>query len=260
MAQIPLTSQISRSRVIIFSLIAATVIWLFNELNKEGYTLQVRYPINLTYNDSLYIPITPLPQSASAVLTGNGWTLLRKSFRFTNKPVSYPLNNPLAVNTLNTSALASIMTEQIKDVRISHVVLDNTMLDFEERVVKTSVLKIDSLGIDLFPKFVVSSIINLRPTTVTFDGPSSLVNDIADTLLVKVPAKKIRSNYDEELPIRYPQSPLLKSSTERVFVSFEVAEFLGNTVPTPAKAVEPTKEAPEKQQVKTATKKAKSKK
>jgi hypothetical protein len=136
----------------IFSLIAATVIWLFNELNKEGYTLQVRYPINLTYNDSLYIPITPLPKSVSAVLTGNGWTLLRKSLSFANKPVAYPLNNPLAVNTLNTNALASIMSDQIKDARISHVVLDNTHVDFEERVIKISLLKIDSLGIDLSPQ------------------------------------------------------------------------------------------------------------
>jgi hypothetical protein len=237
----------------IFSLIAATVIWLFNELNKGGYTLQVRYPINLTYNDSLYIPITPLPKTVSAVLTGSGWTLLRKSLPFTTPPVSYPLNNPLAVSTLNTTALASIMSEQVKDVRISHVVLDNTHVDFEERVVKTSLLKIDSLGIDLSPKFVVSSIINLRPNNVTFDGPASLVSDIADTIMVRVPAKKIRGNYDEELPIRYPQSPLLKASAERVFVSFEVAEYFGSIVPTveKEKTVEPKKkETPVKQKPK----------
>ena len=214
----------------IFSLIAATVIWLFNELNKEGYTLQVRYPINLTYNDSLYIPITPLPKSVSAMLTGSGWALLRKSLPFSVKPVDYPITNPLGITTLNTGTLASIMSEKVKDVQISHIVLDNTGVDFEERVVKTSVLKIDSLGIDLYPKFVVSSIINLRPNRVTFDGPASLVTDIPDTIMVRVPAKKIRGNYDEELPIRYPQSPLLKAGTERVFVSFEVAEFLG-TIP-----------------------------
>lgn len=258
MAQLPLTSQPSRSRITILSLIAATVIWLFNELNKEGYTLQVRYPINLTYNDSLYIPITPLPKTVSAVLTGSGWTLLRKSLPFTTQPVSYPLNNPLAVSTLNTTALASIMSDQVKDVRISHVVLDNTHIDFEERVVKTSLLKIDSLGIDLSPKFVVSSIINLRPNSVIFDGPASLVSDIADTIMVRVPAKKIRGNYDEELPIRYPQSPLLKASTERVFVSFEVAEYFGSVLPTAEKVAEPKKEAPVKQKSK-ASKKKKSK-
>ncbi len=231
MAQIPLSSQPSRSRIILFSLVAATIIWLFNELNKDGYTLRVQYPINLTYNDSLYIPITPLPKSVSATLTGNGWMLLRKSLSFTVSPVQYPILNPLATQTLNPAALTAIMHEQVKDVRISNVMLDVNRLDFEERMIKTTVLRVDSAGLQLSPRFVVSSFINLRPTTVTFDGPTSLVSDIADTILVRVPAQKIRGNYDEELPIRYPQSPLLKASTDRVFVSFEVAELFGNIPP-----------------------------
>ncbi|WP_199563261.1 hypothetical protein [Runella aurantiaca] len=238
MAQIPLSSQPSRSRIILFSLVAATIIWLFNELNKDGYTLRVQYPINLTYNDSLYIPITPLPKSVSATLTGNGWMLLRKSLPFTVSPVQYPILNPLATQTLNPAALTAIMHEQVKDVRISNVMLDVNRLDFEERMIKTTVLRVDSAGLQLSPRFVVSSFINLRPTTVTFDGPTSLVSDIADTILVRVPAQKIRGNYDEELPIRYPQSPLLKASTDRVFVSFEVAELFGNIPPTSSPTTE----------------------
>lgn len=241
-----------------FSLVAASIIWLFNELNKEGYTLRVHYPIHFTYNDSLYIPINPLPQTVNAVISGSGWTLLRKSLSFTVTPVTYHLQNPLGINAVSANTLSMIMNEQVKDVRVTNVVLDNNTLDFEERVVKTSVLKIDSLGINLSPKFVVSSIINLRPNTVTFDGPASLVNDLADTISVRVPAQKIRGNYDEEIPIRYPQSPLLKASAERVFVSFEVAEFFGNALPTLPKE-EKVKEEPV-QKHKKATKKSKDKK
>ncbi|WP_051398337.1 hypothetical protein [Runella limosa] len=242
MAQLPVSSKPARSRTLILSLVAATIIWLFNELNKDGYTLRVPYPVKISYNDSLYIPIHPLPQSANAIIKGSGWTLLRKSIAFTVPPVTYVIENPLATNSINTSALAAAMNEQVKDVDITHVELDKNRIDFEERVVKTSILKVDSLGLNLFPKFVVSSLINLRPNKVTFDGPASLVNDIADTLIVKVPAQKIRGNYDEELPIRYPQSPLLKTSAERVFVSFEVAEFLGTPPPAPQpKAPEPVK-------------------
>lgn len=247
MAQIPLSSQPSRSRILLFSMVAATIIWLFNELNKEGYTLQVQYPIHLTYNDSLYIPITPLPKSVTATLTGNGWTLLRKSISFTVLPVQYPITNPLATRTLNPAAVATLMNEQVKDVRMTNVMLDINSLDFEERMIKTAVLKADSANLDLLPRFVVSSFINLRPSTVTFDGPTSLVSDIADTILVRVPAKKIRSNYDEELPIRYPQSPLLKASTDRVFVSFEVAELLGSVSPA-APATEEVKTTPAKKE------------
>ena len=244
MAQLPVSSKPARSRTLILSLVAATIIWLFNELNKDGYTLRVPFLVKISYNDSLYIPIHPLPQSANAIIKGSGWTLLRKSIAFTVPPVAYVIENPLATSSINTSALAAAMNEQVKDVDITHVELDKNRIDFEERVVKTSILKVDSLGLNLFPKFVVSSLINLRPNKVTFDGPASLVNDIADTLIVKVPAQKIRGNYDEELPIRYPQSPLLKTSAERVFVSFEVAEFLGTPPPAPQpKAPEPVKKA-----------------
>lgn len=241
MTQLPLTSKPSRSRTILLSVVAASIIWLFNELNKEGYTLQVSYPIHLTYNDSLYIPISTLPRSVSVVISGSGWTLLRKSLPFTVTPVTYHLDNPLGTNTINANALAAMMTEQVKDVKISHIVLDNPNLDFDERIEKKVILKIDSLGLNLSPKFVVSSLINLRPKTITFDGPASLVSDIADTILVRVPTKKIRGNFDEEVLIRYPQSPLLSVSAERVFVSFEVAEFLGDTIPSPQKVVEPKK-------------------
>lgn len=247
MAQIPLSSRPSRSRILLFSMVAATIIWLFNELNKEGYSLQVQYPIHLTYNDSLYIPITPLPKSVTATLTGNGWALLRKSLSFTVSPVQYPITNPLATRNLNPSVLTTLMHEQVKDVRLTNVMLDINSLDFEERMVKTTVLKADSAHLNLLPRFVVSSFINLRPSTVTFDGPTSLVSDIADTILVRVPAKKIRGNYDEELPIRYPQSPLLKASADRVFVSFEVAELLGNTPPV-APATEKAKNPPAKKE------------
>jgi hypothetical protein len=219
-------SNPSRTRVLLLSLLAAAVIWLFNELNKEGYTLQVRYPIQLTYNDSVYVPLTPLPKSVTATLIGNGWALLRKTLSFTVAPVAFEIANPLVTRTLDASMLSSVMSQQVRDVQIRNVAADTNMIDFDERQIKTCVLMADSTDIDLAPNFVISSLINLTPRTVTFDGPSLLVNDIADTIRVKVPAKKIRGNYDEELRIPYPQSMLVKPSVEKVFVSFEVAELL----------------------------------
>ena len=251
MAQLPLSSKPARSRTLILSVVAATIIWLFNKLNKDGYTMRVPYPVKIEYNDSLYIPIHPLPQSANAVIKGSGWTLLRKTLAFTVSPDSYVITNPLATQSINTNALTMAMNEQVKDVEIIHVELDKNLIDFEERVVKTTLLKVDSLGLNLSPKFVVSSFINLRPSSVTFEGPASLVNDIPDTLIIKVPAQKIRSNYDEELSIRYPQSPLLKTSAERVFVSFEVAEFF---VPPPTTVQLKEKEPVKKPTTKKATK------
>ncbi|MFN4147123.1 MAG: hypothetical protein ACK4GN_14955 [Runella sp.] len=226
MAQVFTPPPPSRTRTMLLCLLAATVIWLFNQLNKEDYKLQIDYPIAFTYNDSLYISVRPLPKSVSATLNGNGWALLRNSFSFTVEPVVYPLTNPLGTRTLNLATLSTLMNEQVKDVKISNLSLDNYLIDFEERTVKDVVLKIDSSAIDLSPRFVISSFINVRPNTVKFEGAASLIDDLPDTILIRIPSKKIRGNYDEELPIRYPQSPLLKASSSKVFVSFEVAELL----------------------------------
>lgn len=219
-------SHPSRTRVLLLSFLAAAVIWLFNELNKDGYTLQVRYPIQLTYNDSVYVPLTPLPKSVTATLMGNGWTLLRKTLSFAVSPVSFQVSNPLGTRTLDAAMLASSMSQQVRDVIINNVTADTNVIDFDERKIKTCVLLADSSKIDMAPNFVISSLINLTPRTVTFDGPALLVSDIADTIYIKVPTQKIRGNYDEELRVPYPQSALVKASTEKVFVSFEVAELL----------------------------------
>ena len=228
----------AKTRTLFLSVSGAIIIWLFNELNKDGYTLNVRYPVELTYNDSLYVPVSPLPRSVTAILNGTGWSLLRKSLSFTVSPVVYELPDPLQNRTLNTALLAVMMTEQVKDVKINSVVADTVSLDFDRLMTKTSVLRFDSLGVDLAKRFVISSFVNLSPEKVTFKGPALLVDAIQDTILVQVPAKNIRGNYDEDLPIRYPKSVLVKASSERVFVSFEVAELfrpLPSALPIEAK-------------------------
>jgi len=216
----------SKPRTLLLSISGALVIWLFNELNKDGYTLKVNYPLKLTYNDSLYIPVTPLPKKITAILNGTGWSLLRKSMAFTVTPVAYQLTDPLRNSTLNTSSLAVIMTEQVKDVKISGIVADTVTLDFDRFMSKTAVIRLDSAAIHLEKRFVISSFINLNPRTITFKGPALLVENLPDTILVKVPNKNIRANYDEELPLNYPRLAAVKASGERVFVSFEVAELL----------------------------------
>jgi hypothetical protein len=231
------TSRPFKTRTLALSVLGAVVIWLFNELNKDGYTLKVNYPVELTYNDSLYIPVAPLPKKITAILNGTGWELLRKSFAFTVSPVVYELTDPLRNRTLNTASLAAMMSEQVKDVTINSVVADTVNLEFDRFMTKTAVLRLDSLGVDLEKRFVISSFVNLNPQTVTFKGPALLVDNLKDTILIKVPAKRIRANYDEDLPIKYPRSSLVKASAERVFVSFEVAELLRPLAePTPQNA------------------------
>lgn len=213
------------ARVAALSLLGAVVFWLLNALNKEGYSTKLFYPLQIAYDDSLYVPVTPLPRLIQASISGNGWELLRKSWSFTNRPVIYPIVSPLRTNFISTASLTDVLTERLPDVRVNYVVADTLDVAFEKRGIKTVRLLADTTGLQLPPRFVVSTAINVIPQTVTFEGPESLLRDFPDTLRITVP-RRIRADFDEQLPIPYRRHPLVKATAEQVGISFEIAELL----------------------------------
>lgn len=209
---------------------AASLFWLLNALNKPGYTLNVEYPIRFVYNDSLYVPTSPLPRTVMVNVSGDGWGLLRHSWlSFRAEPVDYVVQNPLQASIINTSSLAATLTEHVKKLNVNYVVADTLDMSFDSRMTKTVHLVADSLHINLAPRFVVSSVINLTPRTIQVEGPAQLVRGLSDTLLIRIPRKRIADNYDEELPLNQFRHPLLRTSADRVAVSFEVGELLSPT-------------------------------
>nr|WP_044130737.1 hypothetical protein [Rudanella lutea] len=207
--------------------LVAGLFWLLNALNKDGYSLNVEFPVRFVYNDSMYVPTSPLPKTVMVNVSGNGWNLLGHSWMpFRTPSVDYVVRSPLRESTLNTSAMTASLSEQIKNLRVNYVIADTLELGFEQRMTRTIHLVPDSLHLDMAPRFVVTSLINIRPETITVEGPRRLIQGLSDTLLVRIPGKRIADNYDEEVPINHFRHPLLKASANRVSVSFEVGELL----------------------------------
>ena len=221
----PVPSQ-TDYRAIIISLFAAITFWIMNALNKEGYSQKISFPIHFTYNDSLYIPTQPLPERISVNVSGNGWNLLRKSFSFYKTPIQYAINKPLSTKFLNTGMLTDSITEYIHDVRVNYVVADRFELEFDKKITKEFTLKVDSINIPLKERYVVSSLINLNPKKITINGPESVLNEMNDTIFLKVPGRKLKDNFDDEITLPFAKNKLLKSNRDKVNVSFEVEELL----------------------------------
>ncbi|MBD2756378.1 YbbR-like domain-containing protein [Spirosoma validum] len=206
---------------------AAALFWLLSALNKPGYTLNVEYPVRFVYNDSLFVPTSPLPRTVQVNVSSDGWGLLRHAWLpFRSEPVNYVVKQPLQASVINTSSLAAAVAEHVKRLHVNYVVADTLDIHFDRRLTKTIYLAVDSLHINMVPPFVVSSVINLTPRTIQVEGPAKLVRGLPDTLRVKIPRKRITDNYDEELPLNQLRHPLLKASADRVAVSFEVGELL----------------------------------
>jgi hypothetical protein len=213
-------------KTLVLCFLAAAIFWLLNALNKSGYTTKINYPLEIIYDDSRYIPITPLPKTIRVSLSSTGWDLLKSNFLFNVSPLLYEIENPASEKQLNTTVLAEKLSAKLKDSKINYIVADTFALNFERKFTKKIALKIDSLGVDLEKNFVISSLINVIPAEVIVEGPASILKGYQDTFYLKVPAKNLAINFDDQITIPLPKNPLVKASAERVSVSFEVAELL----------------------------------
>lgn len=212
--------------------------------------MNVDYPIQFVYDDSLFIPTSPLPRTVRVNVSSDGWGLLRHSWLpFQVDPVNYVVRNPLRASVINPSSITAALTEHTKKLRVNYILTDRLDLDFDRRMTKTIQLVADSTHIDLAPRFAVTSVINLTPRTIEIDGPTSLVRGLPDSILVRIPRKRITENYDEELPLNQLRHPLLHPSTDRVAVSFEVGELLSPLPATPPPPAPVEKPAPVKEPV-----------
>jgi hypothetical protein len=207
-------------------ILAAAVFWLFNALNKDGYSTKVAYPLQLKYNDSLYIPTSALPEKVIVNLSSTGWNLLRDNFSFGVKPLVYEISNPLIIKVLSTISLKELLTSQMHNSKVNEVEADNLTLNFERKIAKKVVLKVDSLGVHLQKNYVISSPINISPSMLFLEGPESVLRNFQDTLLIRIPTKTIASNFDEKVVIDLPKHPFVKASIEKTMISFEIAELL----------------------------------
>lgn len=213
-------------RTLVLCFLAAFVIWLLNSLNKSGYSAKINYPLTIKYNDSLYISTKPLPKQLNVSMSSTGWDLLKYNLFSNATPLVYEIDNPLKINRLDNASLLESLTNLLQRPKLNYILADTTTLHFERRQKKTVKLKVDSLGIDLQKNFVVSSLINISPNEIVLDGPESALREYEKVIYLKVPAKRLATNFDDKVIITLPPNTFVKSNVEKVLVSFEVAELL----------------------------------
>ncbi len=213
-------------KTLVLCFIAASVYWLLNALNKSGYKTRINYPIEIKYNDSLYIPVRPLPKTIKVSLSSTGWNLLKDNLFWNVSPLEYEIINPVGEKQLSTAVLTEKLLQKLHNSKVDFINTDTIILNFEKKYRKKVTLKVDSLGVDLEKNYVIASLINITPAEVIIEGPASALSELKDTFYLKIPAKNLAVNYDDKIRIPFPKNPLLKASSERAAVSFEVAELL----------------------------------
>jgi hypothetical protein len=224
------TTGRGRVKTFIGCLLAAAFFWLMNALNKENYSIKLNYPLVIEYDDASFVAVQSLPKRVSVNVSGDGWSLLQKSwFNFNATPVVYKVLNPSKDSFINTTTLTDQITELFPMLKVNYVVADTFELNFERKIRKIIPIRIDSTDIHMQKGYMISSIINVSPSLISVDGPASLVNNYPDTLHISISTLKIQNDYDETLPLEIKLSPLVEVSHKEVTVSFEVARFLNQS-------------------------------
>jgi hypothetical protein len=212
-------------KVIVLCLIVATTFWFFNALNKNNYTTRIDYPFQITFDDSLYVPIKPLPKEIPIEVTGGGWDLLRKSFGFEMNPVVVPISNPVETRYILGTSLNSDLTERLGETRLNLVLTDTIMLNIERISERKLRLVVDTLRLSVAENFKVNNPIRIEPDSILVTGPLSYVNALPDELMLDISQKNISENLVTEVSVGSLGSNLYKLSPSVVTVSIDLVEY-----------------------------------
>ncbi len=227
----------SNWKAILLSILAASVFWLFQSLNKN-YSTNLNYPIAFDFPAEQYVIIDKLPDEVQINISGIGWAIFRKTFSVGLNPIRVHLENPASTAKIIGASLLANINDQLPQFQVNYVISDTLYLNIEKKAVRTFGIFADSLSIDLRENFRIISKVSTDPDSVTISGPESVIKQLPASLPLRVGQQKIDELYDEAIKfeIRGYQQSLLVVTPEDINVQFDVEEFV--TVSYKVKIVE----------------------
>ena len=212
-------------KAVVLCMIAATVFWFLNSLNKE-YTTNINFPLSFEYDHRYYIPVDKLPEEIQMNVTGIGWDLFRRSAGFKIPPLVIPLERPSDVKKIVGASLPGLFSSQLGALQINFVVADTIAIHFEPKATRWLTVRADSIVNHLRTSYGVVSDVNIKPDSVFIDGPISVVTQLREPFQLDINQDNIDSDFNEEIEVRLPQGNLIKRNPPVVQVAFEVEKFV----------------------------------
>ncbi|MFD2513895.1 hypothetical protein ACFSRY_08465 [Pontibacter locisalis] len=204
---------------------AASTFWLLNALNKS-YSTQTTYPVKFVFDEAELIPIKPLPEEIVINVTGKGWKLLRKSLRVEVQPAEVYIRNLPRNNYLLGSALRPALVNALDGLQLNFVVTDTLYFNFDERVSRTIPLRLDPSQKVTGDKHAVVGPVLIEPDSVTFTGPSSMVDSLPSPLYVQLPEQQITEPAKIKVPLNYDNKAMVKATVAEAEVSLNVRNLV----------------------------------
>ncbi|MCC9136628.1 hypothetical protein ACFSKU_07465 [Pontibacter silvestris] len=212
-------------RVVLLCFVAASTFWLLNALNKS-YSTQITYPIRFLYNENKLMPVRPLPEEVSINVTGKGWKLLRKSLMFEVQPADIFIRNLPRNNYLLGSALRPALVNALDGLELNFVATDTLFFDFDAKVTRKVGLQLDPNQKLTGDRSALAGPVGITPDSITFTGPSTMVDTIPDPILLRLPNQGLTESAKVEVPVPYSNRSLVKANVDEAVVTLNIKNLL----------------------------------
>ncbi|MBX9850639.1 MAG: hypothetical protein K2X86_02665 [Cytophagaceae bacterium] len=211
-------------KALFFCVLTASTFWFFNAMNRD-YTDEIYYPFEIRYDESRVMPLTETPDKIKINVTGVGWNLLRKHLGFSNDPVIFHPGNLPQANFVSSSQLSPLFIKHLGDLRLNYILKDTIYFKFDYLKTKKVKLWLDSQSIGLAPYYKITSPIIISPDSAVFQGPSSYVKSIPDSLKITIPRTGIKNKFEEQVKIAEHAFQYVKLANKQVKIRFDVSKF-----------------------------------
>lgn len=213
-------------KVVILCIIISTTFWFFSALNKPDYVTQINYPIEVSYNDTLYIAISELPDNIPLEVTGGGWDLMTRSFGFGMSPLMIRIDDPLKEGHKMTSAFRQEIAQRLEPVLINYILSDSVSFNIDILAKRQIDVLFDTTSLKFDPNFVRTSEVQVYPNKVEVVGPKSIIDTIKNPHVIRFGDRVVGDNVDQSVALMRLKNEFVKPNIEEVKVTFEVTEFL----------------------------------
>lgn len=220
------SSKDEKLKVVILCIIISTTFWFFSALNKPDYVTQINYPIEVVYDDSLFVAISKMPDRIALEVTGGGWDLMTRSFGFGMDPLIIELEDPLRENYKVAAALRQEIAPLIDPVQINFILADTIKFNIDILGRREIDVVFDSTSLRVEPNLRRTSDIELTPNKITVTGPKSVIDTIQSPYILRLGDGVVGKNVNQNVPLIGIKSELVKTNVDEVNVTFEVTEFL----------------------------------
>ena len=190
----------TRWKALVFCLCAAVLFWLLSALNKE-HTAEVALPIRISYDESRFVAVRPLPEKVRVNVTGNGWDLLIKSLGYDTEPVVIQLDRPDATPYILATSIRGDFASAAGKLNINFFLADTIRVSVDDLVARKFKLIVNGEGLKFSEGNGLYDVIHIEPDSVVVSGPEILIDALADVLILSPSRKRISENVTIELPV-----------------------------------------------------------